>query len=502
MKNKKNTKKLHIDVNSVCRDLIRNIWIIILSVVMGVMGLYVFEHSIYKPEYTSTATLAVTAKTGNYTSYTNLVIESEMADIFSDIFTQSAIKEKATDYLGVKSFDGKIVTSVVENTNILQLSVKADNPETAYKLIKAVLNVYPQVSDNVFGNAVIYVIRQPIMPRRASNSISVTNRNIIFAVFFAASVLAIVLLSVLKDTVKAEKYFYEKVDEELFETIPHERKPLFINKKRKKGLLIYNNFGISLRYSESFHKVAAKIEYMKRKNGDSFFAITSAVDNEGKSTVAANTAIALACKGNRVLLVDLNAKKPELYKLLEEKVSKKENLGNCFSGKLPLNKLRFKRFHSTNLYLALNTKPNDDYGKWLEKNDSKEYIKGLKQSFDYVIIDTASLSVDSTVTDIASFVDKAFIVVRTDTTYISKINDAILSIKNVGGKIAGCILNDVFSENLLFGSLGFNEGGYHYYRGYKKYGKYMHYGKYANYGMNIMHTDKEDTDTEATNGDD
>ncbi|MBP9988924.1 MAG: AAA family ATPase, partial [Ruminococcus sp.] len=482
MKNKKNTKKIHIDINSICRDLIRNIWIIILSAVMGFMGIYVFEHSVYKPEYMSTATLAVTAKTGNYTSYTNLVIESEMADIFSEIFTQSAIKEKAMEYLGEKTFDGKITTSVVENTNILQLSIKADNPETAYRLIKAVLEVYPQVSDNVFGNAVIYVIRQPIIPRAASNSISAKNRDIILAACCVAAALIIVIISAIKDTVKNEKFFHEKIDEELFETVPHEKTAFSIKKKNKKSLFIYNNFGISLRFSESFHKIAAKIEFMKRKNGDSVFAVSSAVEKEGKSTVAANIAIALACKGNKVLLIDLNAKNPDLYKIIEEDESKINNLNDCFSGKILFSKFSFNRFHLTNLYLALNTVPYDNLGKWIEKNNSKEYIKTLKKSFDYVIIDTPSLSSDPFVTDIASSVDKTFIVVKSDKTYISKVNDAILSIKNVGGNIAGCILNDLYSENSLFKGLGLDEGGYRYYKGYKKYGKYMNYGKYSYYG--------------------
>lgn len=500
MKNKKNVEKLQLDINSICRDLIRNVWIVILSVVMGFMGLYVFEHSVYKPEYTSTATLAVTAKTGNYTSYTNIVIESEMAEIFSDIFKQSTIKEKAMEYLGETTFNGKIATSPVKDTNILQLSVKAADPETAYKLIKAVLTVYPQVSDNVFGNAVIYVIRQPIMPRATSNSISMKNRGVILAACCAASVFAIILLSVLKDTVKNEKFFYKKIDEKLFETVPHERKNISLKNKKKSGLLIYENFGISLRYSESFHKIAAKAEHMKRKNGDSIFAVTSAVSKEGKSTVAANVAIALACKKNKVLLIDLNGKNPELYKLLEVDEKKIKNFGDYLSGEFPLEKFEFKKFRFANLYLALNTKPYDNYGQWLEQNDTKEYIKSLKKKFDYIIIDTAALSVDSTVTNIVSFVDKTFMVVRTDKTYISDVNDALLAIKNVGGKIAGCILNDLYSEISLLETFGFEDGGYRYYNGYKKYGKYSHYGKYSYYGINSIQA--ENKDDEYVNGDD
>ena len=86
-------------------------------------------------------------------------------------------------------------------------------------------------------------------------------------------------------------------------------------KKKKKGLLIGSSSYISLNFTESFNKIAAKIEYNKRENGDMVYAISSVTENEGKSTCAANIAIALANRGNKVILIDFDCKKPALYKI-------------------------------------------------------------------------------------------------------------------------------------------------------------------------------------------
>ena len=85
----------------------------------------------------------------------------------------------------------------------------------------------------------------------------------------------------------------------------------------------------------------------------------------------------------------------------------------------------------------------------------------------------------STVTDISKFVDQTMLVVRTDKVRTTSINDAILTIGEVGGNLAGCILNDVYPDFAFFGVAGSEDNGGYYYSK-KGYGKsYSSYGKYA-----------------------
>ena len=80
---------------------------------------------------------------------------------------------------------------------------------------------------------------------------------------------------------------------------------------------------------------------------------------------------------------------------------------------------------------------------------------------DFVIIDTPPTLVTADAVSTAAVADKTLLVVRTDTVAVQDINDAILAIRDAGGKLAGCILNDVYKPFTLFGQMGTDETGYY-----------------------------------------
>ena len=136
----KKEKKIIIEWHSIFRDLRRNLIFIAMSVLIGVMGIYIAQHSLYSPEYTSTATLVVSAKLGNSNPYTNLSVSSEMAKVFAEVFVQPSMREKAGAYLGT-GFRGSLRANAVTGTNILQVHVSTNHPEVSYNELCAVLAV-------------------------------------------------------------------------------------------------------------------------------------------------------------------------------------------------------------------------------------------------------------------------------------------------------------------------------------------------------------------------
>ena len=74
---------------------------------------------------------------------------------------------------------------------------------------------------------------------------------------------------------------------------------------------------LSFRYVESCRLTATKVRnYMDRRKAK-VLMITAVMENEGKSTVAANIALSLAQEGSKVLLVDSDFRKPAIYKIFE-----------------------------------------------------------------------------------------------------------------------------------------------------------------------------------------
>ena len=155
MDNEKKEKKIVIEWHSVFRDLKKNIVFIVMSVLIGLMGVFIVRESVYSPEYTSFATLVVNAKLGNANPYANLSVSSEMAKVFAEVFMQPSMRSKAATELADGWFRGSLKASAIPGTNLLQVMVTTDNPEVSYHELCAVMEVYPQISDIVFENAVI-----------------------------------------------------------------------------------------------------------------------------------------------------------------------------------------------------------------------------------------------------------------------------------------------------------------------------------------------------------
>lgn len=479
--NEKN--KLTLEWHSLLKDIIKNFWTVVMAALIGYMGVYIVSHKVYEPQYTSSATLVVNIKNNN-SAFSSFSASSNAATVITSIFTQPVMKEKAAEHAGEKRFGGTVSASVIPNTNFISLQVSSENPETAYKLLSAILDVYPELTHKVFNNANITVLKLPAMPRSPSNAVSNSNKKLIVSACIVLSLFAIIVLSVTRDTVKNEDAFNSKIDSKLIGSILHENKRLKLSeilRKKKKGLLIHSNAFISLRFIENFHKIAAKLEYAKSKNGSKVFAITSVAENEGKSTCAANIAVSLADRGNKVILFDLDGKKPALYKIFNEDYEENSELSNLFEKKISGNSFKLRRYKKTSLYLAINTKPNSNSRQWFENGEVEKLLALFREKADYIIIDTAPISVDSSVANIIKLADKTLMVVRTDTVRVAAINDTISTIGKFTDNLAGCILNDVYPRLAPFSFTG-NDEARNYGRKHGRYGKYgSYYGHYGHY---------------------
>ena len=490
MNESQNKFGLHIEPFSVFRDVIRNLWVILLAALIGYMSVSIWNGSMYTPMYTSTSTLLVNLKNSAASSYTNLSSSSEMAKIFTEVFQQPTMKAYAADHLGNDRFVGSVSASVLPNTNIFTVSVTTSSPEMSYRELCAILAIYPSISESVFADSVIEVMRSPNLPLSPSNYISQRNQNIAIIACGALVLFLIVCLSVIRETAKDEYMFRKNVDAKLFGIVSHERSHVSLKDRllRKKAALLISNAHASFRFTENYHKLATKFEYMRRSGNAKVFLITSLAENEGKSTTAANIALALANRNNRVLLLDMDFKKPALNKVFNLHDSTLPDLATLLDGSSPFENFPFYHYKQTGLDLGLNNKSHNDYVNWIYSdhvNTIVNYLRGL-DCYDFIIIDTPPLSVAADVTGLVHLADRSLLVVRTDYVYTAALNDAVLSLKEHSNNFAGCILNDVHREFSMLGQFGFDESGYYGAR----YGKKNYYGYYNSYSKYAEHKDR------------
>ena len=162
------------ELNPLCllRRLGRDALTIAAAGLIAVMVALTALQSLYRPEYTASATMAVSVKSGGYSSVlSNLTVSAEIADTFTELFESNMFSGIATSQLGRDTLPGTLEASVLPETNILVLKVTADSPEDAFRTLQLLLENYDAVSEYVFQNVILKVLDSPTVPTAPSNPV-------------------------------------------------------------------------------------------------------------------------------------------------------------------------------------------------------------------------------------------------------------------------------------------------------------------------------------------
>lgn len=202
---------------------------------------------------------------------------------------------------------------------------------------------------------------------------------------------------------------------------------------------------VSMPFAEASRKMEAQVEqHMKQKNLK-VLLVASISENEGKSTVAANLALALAEKHKKVLLVDSDLHKPALYKIFSRKQQGHHSLDEILKGEINWrDALITERKHA--LYGLLQFRPVADPAKVTDLPRLEELIRTWREEMDYVIIDSSPIAVSTNAELWMQLADTALLVIRQDWSDVRVINDAVDLIWQSGVDFSGFVLNAFQSE--------------------------------------------------------
>ncbi|PKK96867.1 MAG: exopolysaccharide biosynthesis protein, partial [Tenericutes bacterium HGW-Tenericutes-3] len=109
-------------------------------------------------------------------------------------------------------------------------------------------------------------------------------------------------------------------------------KKLFVNERAEKyDYLVTKEQPLSYT-AESFQKVIINLDYANIDGNNKVIQFTSTLASEGKSTFVSNMAYLLGQKGKKVILIDLDLRKPKLNRVFN--VTNRDGLTDYLSGKI------------------------------------------------------------------------------------------------------------------------------------------------------------------------
>ena len=457
----------------ILRDVLKRWYLIVVAALLAGMIAYTASDLLYVPAYGTTTTFVVSVQGSSTTVYQNLSATSNLATVFSEVLNSSLLRSAILEELGMTSFDGTISASAVEETNLLTMKVTASDPRTAFLVTQAVIENHQIVSYQVLGDTILEVLQAPKVPVSPVNqkaSLSYMKKASVLAA--AAVFLLLAFLSYKRDVIRSKQEAEKKLDCRILGEIGHERKykTLWAAMKRRKTSILITNPTSSFLFVETIRKLRRRVEKQMPADG-CVLMVTSVIENEGKSTVAVNLALAFAQKGKRVLLLDCDLRKPACHKILDYPWEGAGTI-DVANGSASLENT-VVQMKNTNLFLLLQRRSTRNSTDISGSDGMASLIQKAKERFDFVVIDTPPMSVAPDVECIMELADASLLVVQQNMVQADVINHAITALQGAKSKLLGCVVNNVYGVTLSHG------GGYGYGYGYGRYGKY---GKYGGYG--------------------
>ena len=219
--------------------------------------------------------------------------------------------------------------------------------------------------------------------------------------------------------------------------------------------------------SESFRDVRTGLFFRANVDDIKTVLFTSPSPGDGKSTTISNMAISIAQAGKRVILVDADFRRPRVNQYFGEMME--PGLLQVLGGEADIKDAIQTAEIQENLFLLTTGGRPRNPGELVTSESFHELILALRESFDYVLIDSPPVLPVSDPATIASIVDAVYLVTRIRKGVKLTAQKAKDSLDRVGANWMGVIVNGI-DENPHYSEYGYQYGGYSYYGGV--YGRY------------------------------
>lgn len=338
-----------------------------------------------------------------------------------------------------------------KNFELRELTREVETDRGLYDIFFTRQRETDQTDDFQATNAIV------VDPAVAAIEPSKPRRSLIIAIALAAGLMLGVMLAFLRDMLDNTVHSPAEVEERLESTtlgvVPFVKQD---RKATKNTGLAYMGFAddSNSSFSEALRTIRTGIMLSALDNPYKLIEVTSSIPNEGKTTVAINLASVLG-QMKRTLLIDTDLRRPALAKSLGMD-SHTPGLTNVIAGTAELRDCVIKNEEGGFSCLV----GGQIVANPLELLSSKKFsalIEKLKESFDYIVLDTPPTQAVSDALVLGSMSDATVYVVKADATPINVIKTGLARLRHANANIVGITLNQVDTNK---------QASYYYHGGY------------------------------------
>ncbi len=233
-------------------------------------------------------------------------------------------------------------------------------------------------------------------------------------------------------------------------------------------------------YAEMFRVLRASITLLGPEAERRITLFTSALPGEGKSNCSANFALAAAGQMKRVLLIDMDLRKPSLHKVFGlSTVTNEIGVTGLLSGGGILDDAVFQNPGIPNLHHLFTGARPPSPGELLNGARLAGLLEEARTKYDVIVIDTPPLLAVPDARILAAYADNVCLIVRANYVPKGAVHRAIALLDSGRTPVSGIVLNGFKERRRLMGA-NYSYGYYNYgHRGFASRYGYGSYGAYA-----------------------
>lgn len=270
------------------------------------------------------------------------------------------------------------------------------------------------------------------------------------------------------DQVEARGYNVTIVPDmkELLET-EHEGKALIERDGRQVASSLVTLHTSTSYATEAYRQLRTNVQYSLSDRASNVIVVTSAGVGEGKSTTAANLAVAFARTGSRTLLIDADMRRPQIHGFFG--LSLEPGLHQLLQGRLEVAPEDMESGVPNLSVVTAGKVSGGDASELVSSSRMQELLAAVRERFDVVLIDTPPTLAVAEAKILSPKANATLLVTRAGMTKEKELDHTVHELERVGGQVLGVVLNG-FNIDMAY--------GYHYrYRHYSDYGQYAQYAQ-------------------------
>lgn len=432
------------DLRDFIRVLRRHLVVIVAAVVIGlcsgaVVGLTTPQR------YEASTQLLVNVDTGSDSTAVELTqggsYAQQVVGSYSSVLTSSLVLQPVIDDLGLEAtpetLARSVSTSVAPNGVIITATVSHPNPGQAARIANAIGDSFAtMITDRLERREqnTSYQIRiVPVQPATVPTQPAAPNLPLSTALGAILGLGAGIGIALLREVL--DRRIRTLTDVEKAVTAPVLGGVAFDPKASARPLIVANA-PLDPR-AEAFRSLRTNLRFLFPPHETGVFVVTSAGPSEGKSTTAANLAIALGEAGYRVALVDADLRKPRVAPLFG--IEGAIGLTDVLIGRVAVSDVMQRWGRGTFFVLPSGTIPPNP-AELLGSDAMITLVDDLKAAFDVVIIDAPPVLPVTDAAVLSRLTTGVLLVAAAEATTTDNLTAAAARIEAAEGRVLGTVV--------------------------------------------------------------